>query len=488
MSQALKVAKNTIFLLSASLLTRFLSMALTMYITRTLGVEAYGKYALVYVYIQMFGFFVDLGMGTLLVREVGKDNKSADFYLPNALAISFISATFFYLVMLIIFQVLAYKPDVVILGIVGGVSLLTNAFIAMFNALFNGLQRMEVTAAMQVVFKLLVVTSGVTALLLGFYLIGLLGSYLMSSAITALCLAFIVKRFGIRIWGRIAPGKMLKVLKETLPFTALMIVGMIYARIDVVLLSKISSPHYSSEAAVGYYSASMRILEFFTFIPTSLEIALLPLMSYLYAQARDRMWLTYRESVRLLAIISIPIVVIMTFRSYDIVTMVFGKDFHDSGRVLPFLAWGLFTIFMDIPALNILKNSRLLNVVILYVLVNAGINIGLNFVMIPKYSFVGAGVVCGATKFLDMIVLACLLRIIAKGSIGLIVNIYKPLLCALPAGAVLYLLPKMNFFLVSVLATIVYLLFLFALRAFKSYDLALLVAIKDKIKDTINKK
>jgi len=108
-TKARRVTRNTLALYGTEALSRLLSLALTLYLTRKLGVEAYGQYSLIVNWTAIVASFSDLGLNVLTIRDVAQDRKKAGFYLRNVLVLRFTFSTALLLVLMGIGFLLHYE-------------------------------------------------------------------------------------------------------------------------------------------------------------------------------------------------------------------------------------------------------------------------------------------------------------------------------------------------------------------------------------------
>src|SRR5665648_276735 len=103
MSAVRKIAKNTGVLFISQIITFILGFFITMYTARYLGVNGYGILALALSITGIFGICADLGLGTLMVRDISRNNFLADKYISNiALMKIFLSFLTFGLIALVV--------------------------------------------------------------------------------------------------------------------------------------------------------------------------------------------------------------------------------------------------------------------------------------------------------------------------------------------------------------------------------------------------
>jgi O-antigen/teichoic acid export membrane protein len=83
-----RVAKNTIALYIADVITAILSIILSIVIARQLGDVVFGKYSFAIYFVALLTQFADIGYMTLSLREIARDKSQASKYLSNNLSIS----------------------------------------------------------------------------------------------------------------------------------------------------------------------------------------------------------------------------------------------------------------------------------------------------------------------------------------------------------------------------------------------------------------
>jgi PST family polysaccharide transporter len=160
---------------------------------------------------------------------------------------------------------------------------------------------------------------------------------------------------------------------------------MIYMKIDQIMLGQMLG-----DDAVGIYSAAVRVSEVWYFIPMMILASVFP--SVLEAKKHDqthyiqRLQLLYNLMVWLSVAIAIP----MTFLSTPIIIALFGQAYAQSGQVLAIHIWASVFVFLGVASSQwfIAENRQILS--FQRTALGAVINIGLNFVLIPKFGVVGA--------------------------------------------------------------------------------------------------
>jgi len=178
--------------------------------------------------------------------------------------------------------------------------------------------------------------------------------------------------------------------------------------------------------------------------------------------------LSYQKSFKYLALLSIPVSVGTTVLAPEIVLLIYKSAFTPSIIILQILIWAIPITFLNyifgtiLPAMN--RQNMLLKVTFMAMI----LNIALNLVFIPTYSYVGAAVVTVFTElFIFILCLLILSRTFSKVRIQEV--FFKPVVASLIM--LLFLLYfKTNLFLEIALGAIIYFIVLIAIRTFQDDD------------------
>jgi O-antigen/teichoic acid export membrane protein len=90
MNTVQRIAKNTGILFSAQIIACILGFFYSIYMARYLGPVGFGVLSFAIALILIFGVFGDLGLSTLLTRELSKDKSLEEKYIGNFIPIKII--------------------------------------------------------------------------------------------------------------------------------------------------------------------------------------------------------------------------------------------------------------------------------------------------------------------------------------------------------------------------------------------------------------
>jgi len=74
-----KIASNTLAQVFSKIITATISIVLLGLITNYLTIELFGNYNMVFNYIFIFAFLVDLGLYAITIKEISADKKNTEY-------------------------------------------------------------------------------------------------------------------------------------------------------------------------------------------------------------------------------------------------------------------------------------------------------------------------------------------------------------------------------------------------------------------------
>lgn len=380
-----KVSKNTIALFTSQVYNKFTAAIFFFIAARILGVTNFGKYTLVITFISFFYILSDWGLSTLTMRDVARSPDETKKYLTHTIIPRIGLALISYLVLLGIAIILSYPKEIVVLITIIGLSLFPNNILNSFNAILNAHEKMHIPSIMCMIFNTIFLILGALCLYLNLGLAMLVLVSVPLSLINSILTGYFLKKFlkPFRLYLEYAFCK--KLFKEATPFAILSSLSIIYFRVDAIMLSKLQTIE-----VVGLYNAAYKIVEFLMFIPASLVMAYFPQMSRHARSSITELRKSYVKTILFLLMIIVPIAIFCTFFAKYIILFLFGKPFIPASSALKILIWAVVVMFVNAPFGNILYNSNKILKYIPYQVLLTLLNITINFILIPKWSFLGA--------------------------------------------------------------------------------------------------
>jgi len=466
-----RVAKNVAALFTAHFVVAFLLLALSVVIARTLGDVAFGKYSFVVALTAIFAIFSDLGYNTLMVRDVARDPAQAGRYLKNIVGIRLVLSLIIFAVIVIIINVTGYHADMKNLIYVFAIYTLILSISDVFKMVFRASERMQYESAITIISNIVRVVLGVLVLLWGYGLMGIALVFLFYSLLDLLLSFLVCKTRFVRPGVALDPGFWKGTVTVALPMGLVTILSLVYARTDTIMLAIMDGV-----AVVGWYNAAYNLVLGFTPIPHLFMNAILPLMSRLYVSSKDSLVRGYEKAFTYLLISGLPIAMGMSLLADEIILFLYGEQFANSAIALEILAWDVLLIFICLPLGFMLVAINRQNRMAVIVGGCALLNIVLNLILIPGFSYIGAAI---ATLITETVLFLAYFYVISKYLYKLPLHriVMRPLIATAVTALFIQLCSGLNLIVIIVSATVLYLVVLYRIGGFDKDDRRLLSAL-----------
>jgi O-antigen/teichoic acid export membrane protein len=455
------VGRNTLALLVTINSTYLLSFFVTLLVTRALGAETYGQYALLVNWVAILGSFSDLGFNTLTVRDVAKHKDRTAFYLTHVMVMRFVFSAAFYLVLVLLGFLLRYEPLLLAgLAVMGG-RLVVDATSGVYAYLLQAHERMGRQGTLMLGGTALRLAGVAWVLARGGGLLAVCWVWVAASVATLLAMALdAASRGWTPRFGDFRTVRAAGLLKAAVPFALVGALQMAYSRFDSVLLKSLAG-----NAQVGYYGASAALLSYVQQMAHLFALALLPVMSATL-RAADFMRVFLR-SVKAVLFAAFPVSVGGALLAGPIVRLLFGESFAASAPVLSVLLLSVVPFYLTVLVMNVLAVRRPGALVLLY-LVLLAVNVAMNVLWIPARGPEGCAWARVASDMAGWVLGFLLVRpFLSSVPVRLVWPIGASLLSALAMGACIRLDPRLYWLAAG---PALYFLLLWALRAIGPED------------------
>ncbi len=467
MTKISNIAKNTSYLTMALVLQKVISFTYFMLLARFLGPESLGKYYLALSLTTIFAIFIDLGFANVLTREVAKNQAQASKWLGNILSLKIPLSFLAFLAIFVFINVSGYDALTKSLIYISSISMILDSFTSTFFSVARGYHNLKYESISSIIFQLIVLIIGYSALLLGGGLIPAMATLALAS-IYNFTYSWFILSYKIKIKVRLFWESI--VVKEILlvswPFAAYGIFQRLYTYLDSVLLSLMVG-----DLAVGLYQVAFKIIFALQFLPMAFTASLYPALSFYFKNNREQLAISFVRAMNYLIIISCPIIVGAIILA-DKIVLLFKEGY--SGAVLPLQISiiSLFFIFLNFPIGSLLnacdkQRKNTFNMGLVMVL-----SIILNLILIPAYKVVGASITVLVTNALMFILgIIQVKKIITYHSAKNLKMLIKVLGASILMGLIIFYGKEyLNIFVVTLLGAFLYFIFLYFLGAISRAD------------------
>jgi O-antigen/teichoic acid export membrane protein len=421
-----RIAKSFLALASGDAVARVVAFAASVYVARTLGASMYGVIGFASAVVLYFTHIAACGIDLPGVREIAADASRAQTLAPGVLTIRLLVSAA--LAALLAALSLAFLPSPE-----GGVLALYSLTLLAVGPnprwVHLGLSSPRPVAlartAGETVFVLLVLLlvrePGDIFTVPWAQFIG----DALATALMVWTLAWRGVRLPLRVdWQRAKP-----IFAQSWPMVVNILLGLLIFNCDLIFLRI-----FRERATVGWYTASYQLISFLINIAWTYSFSLLPQLTRARGEERERV---YRNSVAQTFAVGLPIAVGGALLAPSLIALVFGAEYEPSGLPLRILVLSLpFMLFKDVGTVALVVSGRERTVMKMTAIAMLT-NVGLNALVIPRYSMVGAACTTLATEVLRSILAARYVR--AEGwPRPSPARFVRPVLAAAGMGAVLW--------------------------------------------------
>jgi len=395
------ILKNTFWLGAAEVIQRSVAFLATIWLARHFGPAGYGRWAFALSFVALFAVLADFGFGTLTVREIARDKSKTAQYIDNIIVIKLILGLITLGIIALAIQFLDKEPEVVKLVYFLGIYIVLNTFTTFFQSIFRANEKMQYETVCRVIESLSLLCLVSFFILSKGSILTLSYAYLGTAIISIVISLGVVWRYFSRFFLEIDWQVCKAILKDAWPFGLTMIFGVIYHQIDTVMLSIMKG-----DVAVGWYNAAQRLPLMLLIFPTILNGVVFPKMSYFYKFSKIQLRDICLKYFKYMSITGIFVGLVTLFFAGKIINFVFGSEYLQSALALQIIIWSSVLILINSAFFRLLEASDKQITVTKITGCGGVLNIILNYLLIPKYSYIGASIATVASELLITIIVA----------------------------------------------------------------------------------
>lgn len=378
----------------ASLIT----VALT---TRHLGPENYGYLTSAVMFVTLFLALTELGIGEVAVRRVTDTRLNVRPTIARLVQISLGFAIVWSIPLTLITLVTGIvvyhdNPEVVkMLFIVAGSITLTTLY-SSFDPMFNVHMRFGWVALADFGGRVLSMALTVALVAVDAPLVWFAAVQLVPPAVNLALKSVAAVRLGV---GRpiFDVRATRSLLIESFPITVVLIIAVLYWRIDGVLLSVLSTPEQ-----VGHYGLAYSMAFMVTMVCELLLTSLLSTTTALFAADRERFTAFVARTSEIMYFVAVPVAVIGPILAGPIITLISSDSFADGAPVLGLLFVAAALTFLTGAASQALFAAHDQHFLMRLNAVTLVVNILANIALIPRFGATGAAVALVGTELIGL--------------------------------------------------------------------------------------
>jgi len=469
MHEIKKVTQNTGVIIFGNILDTLCNFLISVSLARYFGQSGFGKLSFLATFFFFLGSVDNQWIRPVLIREMTRDEGRSASIAGNGLIIKGLISIVAIILFWLTIWLLKPPTEIITLAFFTSIGLLMASITSSYEIILQIKLKMFYSVFSNLLSKLLTIL----VIYIIFLSKGRLFHFYLLALIPGIILLLQTKHYSERI---IKPkfeidfGLWHKIFKESWPLGLTCFFIFIYHRLDQIILFHLQGPD-----KVGLYSAATRLAESFSIVPIALMSSILPLMSQYYELSRKDFERVYQLSFKYLLVFIVPVSGYISIFSEDIVTFFYGRGFLSSGLTLSILIWAEVFAFLGIVNNSILIASGKQRIDPIFTGTSALVNIILNLILIPRYSFIGAAIASLIAYSVGPI-MGYFIPLTREYSYRMFYFSLKPFFASL-AMVCFIILTRKNPLLSMTLSPFVYLLVLYYLKGINQQDIHIIKSI-----------
>ncbi|MFH0806555.1 MAG: flippase [Candidatus Brennerbacteria bacterium] len=380
------VVKNVFWLSMSQIVGRLIRASVIVYAARVLGTEGYGIFSYALGLASFFTIFADIGVGTILTREVSQKPAQAPQYFATAfwIKVALISITALAVVFIApyvsnVAAVYTLLPLIALLIIFDNLREFCVSY-------FRAQEKMEREAFVNLITNVAITAFGFVVLFYSKTSEALAVSYVSSAGIGMLASIYILRKEFSYVVANFRKEMVKEILTAAWPVALFGILGSFMINIDIVMLGWLKSAH-----DIGLYSSGQRIVQILYLLPTILGSSTFPSVSrFVGSGDHERIGMVTERIMSFVLLMALPLVVGGIVLGEPIIAFLFGSEYVAGAISFKILVATTMFVFPTIALGNLVIVFDRQRKMMGYIAITALSNLLLNAFLIPPLGIVGA--------------------------------------------------------------------------------------------------
>jgi PST family polysaccharide transporter len=382
-----KALTSSAWLLGERALTLLLNFLVSILLARYLGPTNYGSLSYAIAFVALLSSISYLGFGGIVVQELVQDRQSHSETMGVVVYSKFAAALFAVILGNFIAAFIVEDARDRILIVLISFSMLFDVGLGL-RLHFEALTQSRSVAVVASATSFVGAMARIVAVALAAPLWVFAAIVSAQAALAAAGYAFVYQRsVGPRSRLRFSVARAKYLFSKSWPLIISFAAATIYLKIDQFMLGQMRGM-----ADVGVYAIAARVSEVWYVLPVAIVSSIFPRLVELRSKDQPRYEQRMRESIRFLFWLGVLVAVPVSIVAQPLIASLFGEEYRAAGRILAIHVWACPAVFMGMIVEKWFVTEELLKFFIGRQLVGAGVNVGLNLVLIPKFGGVGSAV------------------------------------------------------------------------------------------------
>ncbi|MGH9173460.1 MAG: oligosaccharide flippase family protein, partial [Vicinamibacterales bacterium] len=230
------VVASALTLFSGQLAIKVVAFVFSVVVIRHLGSAEYGKYAICVAFGGLFTVLSDLGLATLAVKRIARDQRETPDMFSNVLALRLVLASLVVVATSLTAWIVGYDPEIRLGILIASFGLLAYALHGSIDAVVMGHERFRFSASLAVATQVVTLALAAALVFGGAGFLGLLIAATLGALLVALVALWRLRRV-VPLRGPVTPSSWGGMTRAAMPFAATTLALAVSYRVDAVILS-----------------------------------------------------------------------------------------------------------------------------------------------------------------------------------------------------------------------------------------------------------
>ncbi|MFA6007920.1 MAG: flippase [Candidatus Shapirobacteria bacterium] len=381
------VFKNFLWLAFSQVGSRIIRASITLYAARTLGASQYGVFSYAIGLAGFFIFFKNIGIDSIMTRDIAKNPHLREKIFSTGFWIEIVLLVFTVLLLLFIAPFFSKINEAVVLLPVIAVMLVADDLRDFFFAFFRGVEKMEWEAIIVTLVNVLVTVFGFVALAYVNTPLSLASAYASASVLATIIAGSVVFwRYGLDVIRKFSKDHIIPVLSAAWPIAMAGLPSVFLFSVDLVMLG-----WWWPASEVGIYAATQKIIGILMVVPQLIATSTFPVLARLIKeQSKEKIKALMESILKMILAFSVPIFIGGMLLGGELLSRIFGVEYASGNVAFTILLGSIFAVFPLMIFSNFVFANNAQRQTVSYPFISSGINIILNFLLVPNYGMVGA--------------------------------------------------------------------------------------------------
>jgi len=390
----------------SGLISKFLNLVLFIFLVRFLPIREYGIYTLVWAHVNILSPLVDFGTTSYGMVYLPREKKEKVFSL---FSMRLILSLIIFALTIVLAYVFHYQISIIIYILLTSFVIFYNTTSGMYLIMSSIEEKLVHNSLISVLTNILMMGCLVMIVMLFkkiqyvFFAISVF--YILYTFFYSLLLRKMVGKFVLKIdiksW--------IDIIKKSYVFVLVSFFAGIYFKIDVFILN-----YLKGAAAVGVYSSGYKFFEAMIMLASSYNTLSAPIFSKTaYANKRLLFAKVVKHTLFLGTIGGGVVCATLIFGSI-ILPHILKGNYEQAIPVVKIVIWALPFILFNSVLLKLLYASDLTSIVVALFLVMSIVNISLNFLFVPQFSFFASSYITVFSEIVNLLVLIVIVFVIYR--------------------------------------------------------------------------